>query len=58
MSDKNYELYKKYRVDIFNTIWDSLMNYISDPTDEVIVNEKLKIHQHLKELGFDLKESN
>ena len=59
MSDKNYELYKKHQVDIFNMAFDAWERAMLSPNkDETLQNEKIKIHQQLKDLGFDLKQPN
>lgn len=57
MSDKNYELYKKYKVDIFNTAFDAWERAMLSPDkDKAMQNEKLKINKYLKDLGFELKQ--
>ena len=59
MSNKNYELYKKHKVDIFNMAFDAWERaMLSLDKDKAMENEKIKIHQQLIDLGFDFKQPN
>ena len=59
MSDKNYELYKKNKVDIFNMVFDAWERAMLSPDkDKVLQDERDKIRQELIDLGFELKQPN
>ena len=59
MSDKNYELYKKNKVDIFNMAFDAWERAMLSPDkDKVLQDERDKIRQELIDLGFELKQPN